>query len=216
MISASNLDIQSGDFSLSGVSFEVAQGQYAALMGRTGSGKTTLLESICGLRRISAGSISLGGHDVTHSHPADRNIGYVPQEGALFGTMSVHDNIAFALDVRKWAGPERNARVKELAEFLGITHLLSRKPSGLSGGERQRVALGRALAFRPAVLCMDEPLSALDDATRASMYKLLRSVREQTNVTVLHVTHSEAEAQALADVVLRLENGAIVATNINL
>ncbi len=214
MISAKQLTVRSGDFTLSNVSFEVASGQYAALMGRTGSGKTTLLESICGLRSIVSGAIVLGDVDVTNAHPADRNIGYVPQEGALFWTMSVRDNMAFALDVRNWSHSDRDARVNELAQFLEITHLLDRRPAGLSGGERQRVALGRALAFSPSVLCMDEPLSALDDQTRATMYELLRSVREKTNVTVLHVTHSEGEAKALADVVLRLENGAVVASNI--
>lgn len=214
MISVSNLCVRSGEFTLSNVSFKVASGQYATLMGKTGSGKTTLLESICGLRPVSSGTVKLGAHDVTHSHPADRNIGYVPQEGALFVTMSVRDNIAFALDVRRWSRTDRDSRVDELAEFLGITHLLSRRPTGLSGGERQRVALGRALAFKPTILCMDEPLSALDDSTRASMYELLRNVCQQTSVTVLHVTHSEAEAEALANVVLRLDGGAVTASDI--
>lgn len=210
MISVSNLSVSAGAFSVSNVSFEIPTGQFAALMGKTGAGKTTLLECICGLRPATSGTVRLNGQDVTHAHPADRQIGYVPQEGALFQTMSVFDNVGFALEIRKWKRADVKERVHELASFLGIKHLLDRRPLGLSGGEQQRVALGRALAFRPSVLCLDEPLSALDDETREDMYKLLARVREQTNVTTLHITHSEQEAAELADIVIRLDSGAIV------
>jgi ABC-type sugar transport system ATPase subunit len=210
MISVSNLSASAGDFSISDVTFEVPTGQFAALMGKTGTGKTTILECICGLRSPTNGTISLSGTDVTRFHPADRNIGYVPQDGALFTTMSVGDNIAFALRVRKWKAADVRRRVDELAKFLNVSHLLTRSPVGLSGGEQQRVALGRALAFRPAVLCLDEPLSALDDATRDEMYQLLARVRSETNVTTLHVTHSQQEATTLADVVMRLVDGEVV------
>ena len=132
----------------------------------------------------------------------------------MFTTMTVFDNLAFALDVRKWKQAQIKQRVNELAEFLGITKLLPRKPIGLSGGEKQRVSLGRALAFRPSILCLDEPLSALDDATRADMYELLINVRKQTKVTALHITHSEQEAATLAELVIRLADGqAIVETS---
>ncbi len=185
----------------------VPSGGYAALMGRTGSGKTTLLEAVTGLKSILRGTIHVDGIDVTHAKPAQRSIGYVPQDGALFAGMSVRDHLAFALVVRRRPRLEIKTRVNELAKLLEITHLLDRTTLGLSGGERQRVALGRALSFRPRTLCLDEPLSALDDTTRTQMYELLNHVRNQTGVTTLHVTHSLEEARHLADFIFQVENG---------
>jgi ABC-type sugar transport system ATPase subunit len=178
-------------------------------MGMTGSGKTTILEAIIGLRSVAGGRIWLDGNDVTRTKPALRGIGYVPQDGALFSTMTVHDQIALALYVRRVQPDAIRRRVAELAEMLGIADLLDRRPKGLSGGERQRVALGRALSFEPRVLCLDEPLSALDEETRQQMYSLLKRVRAQTGVTALHVTHSHEEAEQLADSVFRLKAGRV-------
>jgi ABC-type sugar transport system ATPase subunit len=209
MIAVENLAVRVGAFALEGASFTVPTGAYAVLMGKTGSGKTTLLETLCGLRPAGAGRIMLAGRDVTTLKPADRGVGYVPQDLALFPSMTVGDHLAFALEVRRRSRADVDRRVDELSNLLGIAHLLNRRPSGLSGGESQRVALGRALAFRPPVLLLDEPLSALDDETRNEMYTLLRSVQRLTGVTVLHVTHSIAEAKALADRVLVLESGAV-------
>ena len=177
MIRVENLSVHVGTFALDSISFEVAAGKYAVLMGRTGVGKTTLLESICGLRRTVRGRIWLQDRDVTKLKPAARGIGFVPQEGALFDSMTVREQLGFALAVRRRSRAEIDHRVSELADLLSIGNLLRRKPAGLSGGERQRVALGRALAARPGVLCLDEPLSALDDSTRDEMYALLSSVR---------------------------------------
>jgi ABC-type sugar transport system ATPase subunit len=146
MISVKDVSVRAGTFAMSNVCFEVPSGQYGVLMGKTGSGKTTLLEVICGLKPVLTGRILLDGRDVTDSQPAARGIGYVPQDGALFSTMTVCDHLGFALVVRKWRREAVRRRVEELAELLGITHLLKRRPKGLSGGERQRVALGRALA----------------------------------------------------------------------
>ncbi len=210
MIRVENLAIRAGDFALTDVSFTIPSGRYGVLMGKTGSGKTMLLEAICGLKRVLAGSIVLSGRDVTHLKPAERGIGFVPQDGALFSTMSVRDHIAFSMVIRKWTRAAIDSRVDELVELLDLQHLLGRRPQGLSGGERQRVALGRALASRPTVLCLDEPLSALDDETREEMYVLLRSVREQTGVTALHITHSTREAEALADKLILLEEGSVI------
>ena len=207
MISVKNLTIHAGQFRLENVDLEVPTGGYCALMGKTGSGKTTLLEAVCGLKRVEDGTIELSGVDVTHLKPAERNIGYVPQDGALFANMTVFDQIAFALTVRRATRDEINSRVNELAELLEIEHLLQRTIQGLSGGEKQRVALGRALAFKPPTLCLDEPLSALDDETREQMYALIAHVREATGVTTLHVTHSTDEAEHLADVFYRIEDG---------
>jgi ABC-type sugar transport system ATPase subunit len=207
VIAVDALSVRAGAFAVEGVSFTVATGEYAVLMGRTGCGKTTLLEAICGLKPVRAGRVRLLGRDVTHLSPADRGVGYVPQDLALFPTMSVREHLGFALEVRRWDSAEANRRVDELTELLGIGHLLDRRPQGLSGGEAQRVALGRALAFRPGVLLLDEPLSALDEDTRVGMYGLLRSVQRQTGVTALHVTHSRAEARALADRLFVFEKG---------
>lgn len=209
MISVRNLTLAQGAFRLDGASFEVPTGQYGVLMGRTGTGKTTILEAICGLRPLRAGSVQLMGHDVTFLKPAERGVGYVPQDRALFPTMTVRQHLAFALVVHRWSQTAIAQRVDELARLLGIAHLLYRFPAGLSGGEAQRVALGRALAMRPGVLLLDEPLSALDEETREEMYALLRTVREQTQVTVLHITHSREEAQRLADRILTLHNGKV-------
>jgi ABC-type sugar transport system ATPase subunit len=209
VIVVENISVQAGEFRLDNVSLRVPTGGYGVLMGRTGTGKTTILESIIGLRSVLAGRIWLHERDVTYLPPAARGIGYVPQDGALFSKMTIEDQIGLALVIRKVPAHAVQQRVRELAELLGITHLLHRKPRGLSGGERQRVALGRALSFRPRVLCLDEPLSALDDETRRQMYDLLTNVRRKTGVTTLHVTHNREDAQMLADCLLRLEDGRI-------
>lgn len=209
MIQLCDVAVTAGDFSLSGVSFHVESGQYAVLMGQTGRGKTTILESICGLRRIKSGQILVHGSDVTDASPADRQIGYVPQDLALFPTLNVRQHLEFALRLRKQSSREIAERVSELADVLGIEHLLERGIQGLSGGESQRVALGRALSFRPSVLLLDEPLSALDEATRYEMHDLLKKVKQKSHVTTLHVTHSVEDAEALADLRLTLVDGQI-------
>ena len=210
MIQLIDVSIRSGKFSLHDVSLHVKSGEYGILMGPTGSGKTTLLEAIAGLKPITSGRIILEGCDVTHARPAQRGIGYVPQDGALFPTMSVHDHLAFALKIRREKAKTIEKRVTELAELLGIKPLLRRSPVGLSGGERQRVALGRALSFRPETLLLDEPLSAVDEDTREEMYELLRRVQTETRVTALHVTHNTAEAQLLAHSLFLMRDGKIV------
>lgn len=211
MIVVNNLTVRAGAFSITGVSFEVPAGAYGVLMGKTGSGKTTLLEALCGLRRATSGSIAFMGRDVTHLKPAERGVGYVPQDRALFSTMTIREHLAFALVLRKWSDAEIDTRVHELAEMLGIAKLLKRKPQGLSGGEAQRVALGRALACRPGILILDEPLSALDEETKQEMYALLKTVREQSHVTALHVTHSRSEAELLGDKIFSIERGTFTA-----
>lgn len=209
MIDVEGLAIRAGAFALDGIGFQVPAGGYAVLMGKTGSGKTSILEAICGLRPIAAGRVRLGDRDVTELAPGDRGVGYVPQDRALFRTMSVWDNLAFSPRVRGWTPAAIEERVHEMGRLLGIEPLLGRKPAGLSGGEAQRVALGRALAARPSVLCMDEPLTALDDETREEMIGLLHSVRKATGATVLHITHSREEARRLADKLFVLEAGIV-------
>jgi len=209
MVELDNVTIHSGSFTLTGVSLAVDTGQYAVLMGQTGQGKTTILEAICGLRTVTSGRILFHGVDVTNLHPADRGVGYVPQDLALFPTLSVREHLEFALRVRGIDSPTIANRVDEFSELLGIGPLLGRLPQRLSGGESQRVALGRALTFHPQVLLLDEPLSALDEETRHEMYSLLKRVQRLTGVTTLHVTHSTAEARALAQQLLMLEGGRV-------
>jgi len=209
MIRVENLTVHAGTFRLTGIDFEIPTGEYGILMGKTGTGKTTLLEAICGLKRVSEGRIQLMGREVTHLKPASRGIGFVAQEGSLFQRMTVRDHLAFALQIRREPTKKVRTRVEEMALLLGIENLLNRKPQGLSGGEKQRVALGRALAFQPEILCLDEPLSSLDEDTRDEMYDLLVSVQKQTGVTVLHVTHSREAARRLSTRTFLLENGTI-------
>jgi len=210
MIAVEQLTIRQGAFALRDVTFSVPAGRYAVLMGRTGTGKTTILEAIAGLRPLCAGRVKLADVDVTQVRPAERNVGYVPQDGALFSTMTVQEHLSFALEIRHEPKARIAERVRELAELLDIVPLLQRLPFGLSGGERQRVALGRALSFRPGILLLDEPLSAVDEELRGDMYALLRRIQSDGGVTALHITHNPAEAQALADVVFELRDGAVV------
>jgi ABC-type sugar transport system ATPase subunit len=209
MIAVDHLTVRVGGFALENVGFDVPTGQYAVLMGRTGAGKTTLLEALCGLKAVAGGTIQLNGQDVTRLKPAERGIGYVPQDRALFQTMTVREHLAFALTIRKAGRQLIQQSVAELSRLLGIEHLLDRRPPGLSGGEAQRVALGRALSAQPGVLCLDEPLSALDDETRQEMYELLEHVQKTTNVTILHVTHNLGEAEQLADRIFLLRHGKV-------
>jgi ABC-type sugar transport system ATPase subunit len=175
-------------------------------MGSTGCGKTTLLEVLCGLRQPQKGRVLIDGREVTSLEPRERGIGYVPQDLALFPTLKVFDQIAFALKLR---GLPAESRVRALADELAISHLLDRQPEALSGGEKQRVAIARALAANPKLLLLDEPLSALDEAMRGEAATMLKRIQQQHHLTVLHVTHSQAEATQLADLRLSFANGRV-------
>lgn len=209
MIELDNVTIHSGGFSLTSVSLSIPAGTYAVMMGGTGQGKTTILEAICGLKTVSSGRIILNGVAITDWKPANRGIGYVPQDLALFPTMSVREHLEFALRLRRAPKAVREERVAELSQLLGIQSLLERRVRGLSGGESQRVALGRALSFRPPVLLLDEPLNALDESTRDRLCELLRSIQRSSGLTILHVTHSRDEARALAERLFLLESGTV-------
>ena len=214
MIQLENLCLRNGSFELNDLSATIPSESYGILMGRTGCGKTTILEAICGLRpHVFSGTIRLNDSDVTHLKPAERGIGYVPQDSALFETMSIFENVAFALRLRKWTETDIEKRVHELAELMGITTLLGRQPFGLSGGEAKRVALARALAASPGVLCLDEPLSALDEQTHGEICDLLSELHREINVTILHITHSSTEARRLGETFLRLEDGKLIEGN---
>ena len=196
---------------LDGLSFEVPSAAYAVLMGRTGSGKTTLLEILCGLRSPGSGTVRIDGREVTDLPPGERGIGYVPQDGALFPTLTVREQIAFGLRMRGVAADEIETRVLEAAEGVGVSALLDRLPTGLSGGERQRVALARALVVKPSVLLLDEPLASVDEETQDGLIDLLQRTQREHRITVLHVTHSRREAEGLGEMHLRLEGGRVLA-----
>ncbi len=206
MIEIRDLCVRAGDFRLDNVNLSVPDSGYTVLMGKTGCGKTTLLECVCGLKRAYSGSIYFGSHDVTTLKPAERGVGYVPQDGAVFSTMKVSEQLAFGPRMRGWEKSQALSRAAEIADELGIGHLLQRFPEGLSGGERQRVALGRALACRPQVLCLDEPLSALDDETRDEICDLIENLRQNHPFAALHITHSRAEAERLGDEIFLLND----------
>ena len=210
MLSIKDISLHQGNFRLANVNLEIHKGEYVVLMGKTGCGKTSVMEAICGLRNIKSGSIVLDGRDISTLKPSERAIGYVPQDAALFSSMDVRSNLSFALRIRKWKKDRIAERVEELSELLGIGHLLDRKIQGLSGGEKQRIALGRGLAFYPHFICLDEPLSALDESTRKEMHALLQKLKKELNITVLHVSHSSSDAEVLADRVVKIEDGRVL------
>lgn len=209
MIELAELAIRCGDFRLDGLTLRIAAGEYAVLTGPSGAGKTTLLEALAGLRPISGGSLRLNGHDAAGLVPAERRIGYVPQEGALFTNQRVRDNLAYGLRARRAERQAIAERVAEVAELLGLSELLDRWPVSLSGGEARRVALGRAIASTPEVLLLDEPLTGLDDTARATVAGAIRTVHTATRATLLHVSHDRRDADQRGVRVLRLEDGVL-------
>lgn len=210
MVSVRNLRLHVGSFSLQGVSLAVPQGEYLCIVGPTGSGKTLLLETIAGLHAPDQGQVLVGGVDVTSQPAQARGLGYVPQDYALFPHMSVADNIAYGLVERGLGRAEHAERVRAMAEWLGIPHLLERRPGTLSGGERQRVALARALVLQCKILLLDEPFSAVDQLTRRGIIADLRRLVAELGLTVLHVTHDFQETHALASWVGVMHGGRLL------
>ena len=196
---------------VSDISLTITGGEFVAITGPSGSGKTTLLEILCGLRAPGSGTVRIDGREVTDLPPGERGIGYVPQDGALFPTLTVREQIAFGLRMRGVAADEIETRVLEAAEGVGVSALLDRLPTGLSGGERQRVALARALVVKPSVLLLDEPLASVDEETQDGLIDLLQRTQREHRITVLHVTHSRREAEGLGELHLRLEGGRVLA-----
>lgn len=199
MIRTENMSVRGGDFLVGGVDLHVAPGEYFVLLGPTGSGKTLLMTCICGLRRVVAGRIYIDGRDVTDLEPRLRRVGYVPQDAGLFPHMTVAQNVMFALRSRGVGRHRALEEVAPLVETIGLGPLMGRGTRGLSGGERQMVALARALAGRPKVLLLDEPVSALDEMTRRHICGELRRVQRQFGVATIHICHSREEAFSVAD-----------------
>ncbi|MBG9389592.1 ABC transporter ATP-binding protein [Caenimonas aquaedulcis] len=194
---------------LDDIQLNIASGSFCVLLGPSGCGKSTTLRIIAGLETASAGQVLIDGRDVTLLPPAQRGVAMVFQNYALFPHLSVADNIVFGLSVRKLPAAESAKRLAETAELLGLSALLDRKPSQLSGGQQQRVALARALVAQAKVCLMDEPLSNLDAQLRQEMRTELRQLQQRLGLTVVYVTHDQAEAMSMADQVVLLNKGRI-------
>ena len=190
-------------------SLEVASGEFVVLVGPSGCGKSTTLRMVAGLEDVSDGEILIGERDVTHLSPRERDVAMVFQSYALYPHMSVYDNLAFGLRNRNTPEDRVLAEVSQVAEVLGISQLLERRPAQLSGGQQQRVALGRCMVRRPSVFLFDEPLSNLDAKLRAQMRLELKRLREQQKTTTLYVTHDQLEAMTLGDRVVIMRDGFI-------
>ena len=199
-----------GDFAaLDNVDFEVPDGSLTALLGPSGSGKSTLLRAIAGLDLPDTGTITINGRDVTHVPPQRRGIGFVFQHYAAFKHMTVRDNVAFGLKIRKRPKAEIKQKVDNLLEVVGLAGFQTRYPNQLSGGQRQRMALARALAVDPEVLLLDEPFGALDAKVREDLRAWLRRLHDEVHVTTVLVTHDQSEALDVADRIAVLNKGRI-------
>ncbi|MDF0529285.1 ABC transporter ATP-binding protein [Tsukamurella sp. 8F] len=207
-VTLEHVEVRYGEtLALRDCSFAVARGETVALLGPSGSGKSTALKAIAGFEPVSAGRVTIDGRDVTHASPARRGIGIVVQSYALFPHMSVRSNVGFGLKARRADKAEIRARVDEVLRMVGMLDYADRLPKQLSGGQQQRIAIARALATRPGVILLDEPLSALDAAMRRDMLaELQRLRRELPDVAMVYVTHDQSEALALADRIAIMRN----------
>lgn len=188
---------------------KVESGEFVSLLGPSGSGKSTILNLISGYQSPDNGNVCIDGKDVASLPPAERDIGIVFQQYALFPHMNVEQNVAYGLKRRKWSRERVNRRVAEMLELVGLAGMNKRRPDQLSGGQQQRVALARALAFEPRILLMDEPLAALDREIRVQLRGEIRRIHQELKPTVVYVTHDRDEAFALSDRVVILKNGGI-------
>jgi sulfate transport system ATP-binding protein len=201
---------QFGEFTaLEDVTLEVSEGSLTALLGPSGSGKSTLLRIIAGLETPDQGVVRIAGQDVTTARPQDRGIGFVFQHYAAFAHMTVFNNVAFGLKIRKRPAAETKAKVDELLDLVGLTKWAGQRPHQLSGGQRQRMALARALAVEPQVLLLDEPFGALDANVRAELRRWLRRLHDEQGVTTVLVTHDQEEAMEVADKIAVMNKGQI-------
>jgi ABC-type Fe3+/spermidine/putrescine transport system ATPase subunit len=207
MLEVKGLSFKIGKFSLKDINLEIDNNEYFVLLGRTGSGKTTLLKCISGLYNLSEGRIFLNGADVTGLSPEYRNIGYLPQNYALFPHLDVHENILFGVKTKKRNSKDVSERLERITGLLSIQHLIYRDVSNLSGGEKQRVALARALIVYPDILLLDEPFSAIDHGLKVELWFEVKDILKKLNIPVIHITHNLDEAHAIADKIAVLING---------
>ena len=211
MIKFDNIQIKYGDFiAIDNLNLDIKEGEFFTFLGPSGCGKSTTLRALVGFLDPSSGSIEVNGKDVTHMEPEKRGIGIVFQSYALFPTMTVFDNIAFGLKVKKVAPDVIKAKVSAVAAKIKISdQQLQRNVSELSGGQQQRVALARALVLEPKILCLDEPLSNLDAKLRVDLRKELKRLQKELGITTLYVTHDQEEALTLSDRIAVFNNGFI-------
>ncbi|MDR5884329.1 ABC transporter ATP-binding protein, partial [Caballeronia sp. LZ032] len=199
-----------GDFvALAPTDLDVAQGEFLTLLGPSGSGKTTLLSLIAGLAQADGGSIRINGVDVTDGAPYDRDIGMVFQNYALFPHMTVAENIAFPLQMRKVDAASAKKRVAEALEMVHLPHVAGRYPRELSGGQQQRIALARCMVYRPSIILMDEPLGALDKKLRDHMQLEIKRIHRDLGTTIIYVTHDQEEAMTMSDRICLMDAGKI-------
>src|SRR5579884_1100315 len=198
---------QGGNVAVDKLNLDIKDGEFMCLVGPSGCGKTTALRMIAGLEDISSGTVRIGERVVNDLSPRDRDIAMVFQSYALYPHMSVYDNMAFGLKLRKTPKAEIKQRVQEAARVLGIENLLDRKPKQLSGGQRQRVALGRAIVRNPAVFLMDEPLSNLDAKLRVQTRAEISKLHQRLKTTVVYVTHDQTEAMTMGDRIAVMKDG---------
>ena len=191
------------------VSLSIGKGEFVTLLGPSGSGKTTLLKILAGFENVSSGLITLDGRDITTLKPETRNFGLVFQGYALFPHMSVRDNIAYPLKVRRMSKGQIDARVREMLALVQLERFIDRRPTELSGGQQQRVALARALVFKPDLLLLDEPMSALDKKLRVDLQAELREIHQSLGTTFINVTHDQEEAMHMSDRIAVMNNGRI-------
>ncbi len=191
------------------VSFRVEEGTFSILLGPSGCGKSTTLRMIAGLEDVSEGTLTIDNVDMTTAAPAERNLSMVFQSYAIFPHLSVEENILFGLKVRKISAVEQATRLSKVADLVGLSNLLARKPSQLSGGQRQRVALARAIIAENSICLMDEPLSNLDAKLRHDMRIEIRALQQRLKMTVVYVTHDQAEAMSMADKVILIREGKV-------
>lgn len=192
------------------ISVDIGEGELVVLVGPSGCGKTTTLRLVAGLETLDAGTILIGNRDVANVAPRDRDVAMVFQDYALYTHRTVHGNLAFGLQMRRMSRDEVHKRVTDVADALGLAHLLDRKPASLSGGERRRVALGRAIVRRPSVFLFDEPLSNLDAGLRARLRTLLKTLHQESQTTTMYVTHDQQEAMTLGDRLFVMRDGAVL------
>ncbi|MBN2239064.1 MAG: ABC transporter ATP-binding protein [Dehalococcoidales bacterium] len=210
MLEVKDLCVQAGTFFLKNIDLEVRDGEYFVLLGPTGSGKSVLLESIAGLNSVTSGEVWINGRNVTSLNLAERKIGFAFQDYALYRHLSVRDNISFGLMWKNMKQKEINKAVDAAIDLLGVSNLLDKHSWTLSGGESQKIALARAIAIRPDLLILDEPLSAVDAHTSEDYERELKEVHRRLDLTTIHVTHSFEEAVALGDRIAVIMNGEIV------